>query len=80
MLGFEANDCNPMRTVEMDLFQDFYLGSDHGLALDDEGKLFSFGDAGNGALGNGDKEEQKFYLPAPVPGLGKTITAATGNH
>lgn len=46
----------PIRLVLFEKFKDFHLGAEHGLAVTDEGQIFTFGWNEHGNCGNGDVE------------------------
>jgi alpha-tubulin suppressor-like RCC1 family protein len=77
--GLEAQGKRVVRVDAFDAFEHFSLGSDHGLAWNVNGPLYSFGDSAHGALGNGTAVEQEYHSPAPVPGMNMVTTAKAGN-
>ncbi len=80
LLEVEFGDERIARVEICDKFRHVSIGSDHGLAIDEQGRLFSFGDAALGALGNGDSEEQSFHSPAPVDGMNDVRAIKAGHN
>nr|WP_251080913.1 hypothetical protein [Motilimonas cestriensis] len=80
LFDWQLDTTNPMRLTPIEQFEEINMGADHGLALDRDGKLFAFGDASQGALGNGITEEQRFYLPTAVPLNGRVIQVRAGQN
>jgi len=79
MFNWEIREAESVELPWLAPFAQLSLGSRHGLGVTPEGTLYSFGDAGSGALGNGCTQEQTFFLPLEVPCPGKVIKARAGN-
>ena len=78
IVGCDMGDERILRLPELDVFLQFSIGPDHGLAIDSAGSVFSFGDAAQGALGNGTSREQEFHRPKTVGGLERACQVSAG--
>ena len=71
----------PRRQPELDSFVDFFLGDNHGFALDAAGAVHGFGRVESGALGQGECEVDvlRDWGPITMPHPVRTMAAA-GHH
>lgn len=78
MFGIDVDETGPIPIPSLRPMRDYVVGDDHGLAWDDAGVLFSFGQSEEGALGRGTADDTVHEL-AKVPDIGRVVRAFAGN-
>jgi alpha-tubulin suppressor-like RCC1 family protein len=79
-LGIDLSEQPVVRVPSCDRLHRFSLAQTHGIACHEDGRIFTFGDPEDGALGNGQSESQQYGHPAPLDGVAGAIAVAAGHR